>query len=102
MYLARSSSILWQTLTKPLNYSVKDQNEQRFLYERLELLDQQYCLRVDQQLWQSYFDIGLQKHVWPVGLVFKVIPILTLLFTSRLNSILWQKPMTSNCPNDIS
>jgi hypothetical protein len=80
MYLTRSSSILWQTLTKPLNYSLKEKNEQRFIYERLELLDQQYCLQVDQHLWQSYFDIGLQKHVWPVSIFFKIIPISTLFF----------------------
>jgi hypothetical protein len=75
MYLTRSSYILWQTLNKTLNYSSKEKNEQRFIYERLELLDQQYCLEVDQHLWQSYFDIGLQKHVWPVSRFFKVMPI---------------------------
>ena len=70
MYLTRSSSILWQTLNKSLNYSLKKTNEKKFIYERLELLDQQYCLEVDQHFWQSYFDLGLQKHVWPVSIFF--------------------------------
>ncbi|CAF4664571.1 unnamed protein product, partial [Rotaria socialis] len=30
-----------------------------------QLLDQQYCLEKDRQLWQSYLDIGLQQHLWP-------------------------------------
>ncbi|CAF0855175.1 unnamed protein product [Didymodactylos carnosus] len=41
--------------------------EQIFIYEQLELLDQQYCLEMDQQLWQSYLDIDLQHHIWPAN-----------------------------------
>ena len=80
MYLTRSSSILWQTLTKALNYPLKNKNEQRFLYEHLELLDRQYCLQVDQHLWQSYSDIASQKHVWPVSSFFQMTPLDQLLF----------------------
>jgi hypothetical protein len=69
MYLMRSSSILYQILSKALNYTLKEKNEQRFMYVQLELLDQQYCLEMDQQLWQSYLDIGLQHHIWPVSLL---------------------------------
>ncbi|CAF4161777.1 unnamed protein product, partial [Rotaria sordida] len=36
-----------------------------FLFARLELMDQKYCLTVDQQLWQSYVKIGLEHHLWP-------------------------------------
>ncbi|CAF4297465.1 unnamed protein product, partial [Rotaria magnacalcarata] len=38
----------------------------QFINVRLQLLDQQYCLEMDRQLWQSYLDIGLQQHLWPV------------------------------------
>ncbi|CAF1572474.1 unnamed protein product, partial [Adineta steineri] len=66
MYLTRSSSILCQILNKTLNYTLKKQDEKKFLHVQLELLDQQYCLERDQELWQSYLDIGLQQCVWPV------------------------------------
>ncbi len=71
MYLTRSSSILCQILNKTLNYSLKKKDEQRFIYRQLELLDQQYCLQKDQELWQSYLDIGLQQRIWPVSLSFQ-------------------------------
>ncbi|CAF4513469.1 unnamed protein product, partial [Didymodactylos carnosus] len=64
MYLTRSSSILCQILNKILNDSLKIKDEKRFICIRLELLDQQYCLEKDQQLWESYLDIGLQQHIW--------------------------------------
>ncbi len=55
-------------LQKRLNYKKwNGKDEKRFIYTRLDLLDQQYCLEVDQQLWQSYLDIGLQQHRWPVS-----------------------------------
>ncbi|CAF4308783.1 unnamed protein product, partial [Rotaria magnacalcarata] len=63
MYLTRSSSILYQILNKTLNYSVKKKDEKQFINVRLQLLDQQYCLEMDHQLWQSYLDIGLQQHL---------------------------------------
>jgi hypothetical protein len=67
MYLTRSSSILCQILNKTFNYKLKNKDEQRFIYQQLELLDQQYCLKQDKELWQSYLDIGLQQHIWPVS-----------------------------------
>jgi len=68
MYLKRSPSILFQMLNKRLNYTLKKKDEQNFIYTRLNLLDQHYCLEVDLKLWQSYLDIGLQQHKWPVSL----------------------------------
>jgi hypothetical protein len=57
-------------LSKTLNYTFKGKPEQKYIYLRLNLFDQQYCLKVDEQLWQSYLDIGLQQHVWPVSFLF--------------------------------
>ncbi|CAF5177972.1 unnamed protein product, partial [Rotaria magnacalcarata] len=68
MYLTRSSSILCQILNKALNYSLKKEDEKEFIFQRLQLLDQQYCLEMDRQLWQSYLDIGIQQNFWPVNL----------------------------------
>ncbi|CAF4200622.1 unnamed protein product, partial [Rotaria magnacalcarata] len=65
MYLTRSSSILYRILNKTLNYSLKKKDEKQFINVRLQLLDQQYCLEMDRQLWQSDLDIGLQQHLWP-------------------------------------
>ena len=58
MYLERSSSVLFQILSKKLNYPFKKKDEQKFIYTRLDLLDQHNCLEVDLQLQQSYLDIG--------------------------------------------
>ncbi|CAF4619171.1 unnamed protein product [Rotaria socialis] len=51
MYLTRSSSILYEILNKTLNYSLKKKDEKQFINVRLQLLDQQYCLENDRQLW---------------------------------------------------
>ncbi|CAF1200198.1 unnamed protein product [Rotaria sp. Silwood1] len=65
LYLTQSSYKLFQIISKRLNYSLKKKDEQEFIYKRLSLFDQQYYLENEQHLWQSYFDIGLQQHVWP-------------------------------------
>ncbi len=71
MYLTRSSAILFPILSKRLNYSLlKKEHEQQFIYIRLDLFDQQYYLEADQHLWQSYLDIGIQQHIWPVSFFF--------------------------------
>ncbi len=91
MYLTRSSSILDQILKKIFNDSIKTIDEKKFLYTRLELLDQQYCLEADQQLWQSYLDIGLQQYTWPVCIFFKVLflhPIFIFIFLN-IGSIIY-------------
>ena len=46
---------------------LEKEDEQKFIYQRLNLVDQQYCLEMSQHLWQSYLNIGLQKYVWPVS-----------------------------------
>ncbi|CAF3410459.1 unnamed protein product [Rotaria socialis] len=75
MYLTRSSSILYEILNKTLNYSLKKKDEKQFINVRLQLLDQQYCLEKDRQLWQSYLDIGLQQHLWPNEYIDRLISI---------------------------
>ncbi|CAF4654046.1 unnamed protein product, partial [Rotaria magnacalcarata] len=65
MYLTRSSHLLYQILNKTLNYSLKNKDEKEFIFQRLQLLDQQFYLEMDQQLWQSYLDLSLQENLWP-------------------------------------
>ncbi|CAF1293737.1 unnamed protein product [Adineta ricciae] len=64
-YLKRPSSTLFQMLNKRLNYTLNKKIEQRFIYTRLELLDQHCYLDTNLQLWQSYLDIGLPQNQWP-------------------------------------
>ena len=59
--------MLFQQLSKKLEYPFRRKDEQRFLYMRLLYLDQLHCLEVDQESWQSYLDIGLQQQRWPVS-----------------------------------
>ncbi len=54
-------------LSKTLNYTLQKKAEQKFIYARLNLLDQHYCLEVDLKLWQSYLELGLEQQKWPVS-----------------------------------
>ncbi|CAF1411371.1 unnamed protein product [Rotaria sordida] len=65
MYLKRLLPRFFKRISKILNYSLKDKVTRDFLIARLELLDEQYCLTVDQQLWQSYVNIGIEHQIWP-------------------------------------
>ncbi|CAF5229415.1 unnamed protein product, partial [Rotaria magnacalcarata] len=64
-YLKRLPLTFFPVLSKKLNYTLKKNDERRIFYARLDLLDQQYCLEIDQHLWQSYLDIGSRKQIWP-------------------------------------
>ncbi|CAF1678614.1 unnamed protein product, partial [Rotaria magnacalcarata] len=65
MYLIRSPMIIIKMLNNIINCNFKKKEEKIFLCHRLDLLDKHYYLQVYQQLWQSYFDIGIQQHRWP-------------------------------------
>ncbi|CAF1383311.1 unnamed protein product [Adineta steineri] len=64
MYLQRSSWILFQTSGKRLNYSLNDKHKQ-YIYTRLTIFDQKYCLKVHLQLCKSFLEIGRTEHHWP-------------------------------------
>ena len=70
MYLKRSSPVLFQLLKQKLNYPMKSKNERHFIYRRLSLFDQLYCLEADLKLQQSYLETGLQEQRWSVRFVF--------------------------------
>ncbi|CAF3467602.1 unnamed protein product [Rotaria socialis] len=64
-YLKRIPRLLIQTLGRQLDHPIKTKSEHKFIYSRLKLLDQQFCLNIHQSLWQSYFDLGYERHQWP-------------------------------------
>ncbi|CAF1418102.1 unnamed protein product [Adineta steineri] len=68
-YLKRTSSILLQALRLQLEHPLKKKIEQRFIFQRLQLLDKQFCLEIHRFLWQSYLNIGSQQqqqqYTWP-------------------------------------
>ena len=71
MYAKKSSSvILFRMLNQMLQYSFTTEDKRSFIYARLNLLDQYYCLNIELQLWQSYLEIALQLHTWPVSIFF--------------------------------
>ena len=53
-----------------LKYPLKKKDEQAFIYTRLSLLDQHHYANVTLHLWQSYLDICVRQHRWPVSLFF--------------------------------
>jgi hypothetical protein len=52
-----------------LKLPLKARNEQRFIYSRLQLFDEEFVLDRHRHLWQSYLDMGLQQQpeFWPVS-----------------------------------
>ncbi|CAF1578519.1 unnamed protein product [Rotaria sordida] len=72
MYLKRSPLIIIKMLNNIFNYTLKETSEKRFIWIRLGLLDGYYCVKLQQQLWKSYLDIGTQVHCWPDCLYKKV------------------------------
>ena len=95
--MKRSSLIIIKMLRKTMNYPFKDINEKKFIFIRLNLLDQSYCLKLKEKLWESYLDIGLQQQLWPVNILFylKFIDRIHIFFllTSRTVFIQWQNRM---------
>lgn len=78
-YLKMSRRLLINSLHLQLNYPLKKKKEQKFILSRLRLFDEQFCLDQIRYLYQAYFDLGSNSHVWPVS--FEMILFLCL-FTS--------------------
>ncbi|CAF1273836.1 unnamed protein product [Rotaria sp. Silwood1] len=67
-YLTHSPHLIFQALRQELNRAINKKDERIFLHVRLQLLDRQYRLELDQRLWQSYLNVGLQEKLWPRSL----------------------------------
>ncbi|CAF1427583.1 unnamed protein product [Rotaria sordida] len=67
-YLKVSWNILMNNLKTDLNHPLKKRNEQKFVYTRLHLFNEEFTLNLNQDIWQSYLDLGSQQQypqVWP-------------------------------------
>ena len=67
-YLKMPRNLLLRSLRLQLNSILKKKTEQRFILTRLRIVDQQFCLEQIRDLYQTYFDSGLQHQIWPVSL----------------------------------
>ncbi|CAF4020406.1 unnamed protein product [Rotaria sordida] len=67
-YLTHSPHLIFQVLRQEFNRLLNKKDERIFLDIRLQLLDRQYRLELDQRLWQSYLNIGLPETLWPRSL----------------------------------
>ena len=61
--------LIYRSLSRQLNYSLvkKKKNERLFIFNRLQLLDQQFCLGMNQYLYRTYLEIGSSSKQWPVS-----------------------------------
>ena len=68
-YFQMPKKLLLHSLRLQLNYPLKKRKDKSFILSRLRLLDEQFCLRMDQYLNQSHFDNADGSHdkIWPVS-----------------------------------
>jgi hypothetical protein len=66
-YLEMPNKLLLHSLRLQLNHRIKKKKEKLFILSRLQLLDQQFCIGMDQYLYQSYFADGSHYKIWPVS-----------------------------------
>ena len=66
-YLKMPRKLLLHSLHLQLNCSLKKATAQRFILTRVRMIDQQFYLEQSRYLYQTYLNLGLQHHVWPVG-----------------------------------
>lgn len=55
------------TLRLKLNHHLIKNKERNFVFSRLRLLDENCYMDRIYQIWQTYFDIGVQHQLWPVS-----------------------------------
>jgi len=64
--------LLVHSLRLQLNYPLKKKKEQNFVLSRVKIVDQQFRIDQIRHLYQTYFDLGSQYHIWPVSFKFIV------------------------------
>jgi len=62
-YLKMPRRLLLHSLHLQLKCSLKKKKEQRFILSRLTIIDQQFCLEQIRDLYQTYFNFGLQHQI---------------------------------------
>jgi hypothetical protein len=81
-------------ISKILKYQLKENDQQRFIYTRLGLFDQQYCFDIELQLWKSYSEIGLQHQIWPISISF--MPFITCCLFKKTKDSLYSMATTND------
>ncbi|CAF4192638.1 unnamed protein product [Rotaria sp. Silwood2] len=71
-YLKKAPKILMQSVSLELQQKLKTVKQKRFLYYRLQLLDQHHRIDQYRSLWQSYLTIGSSCNLWPIFLHKKI------------------------------
>ena len=59
--------LLLHSLRLQLNHPLKRKKEKAFILRRLTLLDQQFCVNMDHNLYYSYLRHGALHKLWPVS-----------------------------------
>ncbi|CAF4957429.1 unnamed protein product, partial [Rotaria socialis] len=65
IYLKKAPNILIQNLSLQLQQKITNKKQQRYLYHRLQLLDQLHRIDQYRYLWQSYLNLGSTSNLWP-------------------------------------
>ncbi|CAF4914618.1 unnamed protein product, partial [Rotaria socialis] len=66
IYLKKAPNILIQSLSLQLQQKITNKKQQRYLYHRLQLLDQLHRIDQYRYLWQSYLNLGSTSNLWPI------------------------------------
>ncbi|CAF3609543.1 unnamed protein product, partial [Rotaria socialis] len=66
IYLKKAPNILIQNLSLQLQQKITNKKQQRYLYHRLQLLDQLHRIDQYRYLWQSYLNLGSTSNLWPI------------------------------------
>lgn len=82
------------TLRKHLDHHLNKRDEQKFVYSRLCLFDEEYSLDRNRYIWESYLDIESQRQtqVWPVS-KYSLSNIFLSFLILRMKCIEWPKPI---------
>ncbi|CAF4011185.1 unnamed protein product, partial [Adineta steineri] len=68
-YLHMPKKLLLHSLRHQLNHRIKKRKEKSFILSRIRLLDQQFCISMDQYLYQSYYADGFHYKIWPDDII---------------------------------
>ena len=66
-YLKMPKKLLYRSLGHQLNHRIKKKNERKFILSRVQLLDRQFCLVLNINLYHSYVSEGKHYKMWPVS-----------------------------------
>ena len=66
-YLSMPKKLLFRSICRQLNHPLKKKKQRTFVFNRLAMLDEQFCLGMRRYLYRSYLEIGSSTKQWPVS-----------------------------------